>query len=430
MKKIQIVLKWAKDIFNYNRSLTGEGTKKTLEYFKKINPSLKILSFKSGQKCFDWKVPLEWNIKDAYFVHQKSGKKYSDFKKNNLSVVSYSIPVNKIISKKELLKNLHTLKDQPSAIPYITSYYKKNWGFCLPYKEYKNLKDGDYRVFINSNFKKGKMYYGEILLKGISKKEIVFSSNICHPSMANNELSGPLLSSFLCKELSSKKNYFSYRFLFLPETIGSIAYIKKNLKSLNKNVIAGYVLSCVGDNRSFSYIKSRNGKNLADSSLSAVLKNYKNVYEYSFLERGSDERQYCSPGVDLPFAGFCRTKYGKYDEYHTSLDNLNIINLQGFKGSYEILKTLVDSFETSLFPKVTLLCEPHLSKRNLYPSISKKTEYNNKLIKLRTNLIAYCDGKKNIFEIANIINEPLKEVVDELKILIENGLIKNVKRNN
>ena len=201
MQKIQTILSWAKTIFSYNRSLTGKGVRKTLNFFKKMNPELKILSFKSGSKCFDWIVPDEWEIKDAYFEDLKTKKKFANFKKNNLHIINYSSPINKIVKLKDLKKHINTLPKQPNLIPYVTSYYKRDWGFCLPYKDYKKLKNNNYRVFINSKFKKGLMNYGELFLKGKSKKEIFFSTNICHPSMANNELSGPLLANYIYKSI-------------------------------------------------------------------------------------------------------------------------------------------------------------------------------------------------------------------------------------
>ncbi len=426
MQKIQTILDWAKIIFSYNRSITGSGVRKTLNFFKKINPGMKIQSFKSGMKCFDWKVPEEWEINNAFFVDLKSKKKFSDFKKNNLSVLNYSTPVNKTVKLDELKKHIFTLPKQPNLIPYVTSYYKKNWGFCLSYNEFKKLKNREYRVFIDSKFKKGKMNYGELFLKGKSKKEIFFSTNICHPSMANNEISGPLLANYLYKTLRDLryKTNLSYRFLFIPETIGSIAYLSKNYKQLKKKMLAGFVLSCVGDNNNFSHIESRNGNTLADNALEAAFLRLKNSKKFSFLERGSDERQYCYPGIDLPVAGFCRTKYGSYKEYHTSGDNLKIINKKGFEGSFKVLKNIIDAFELGIFPINKIKCEPQLSKRNLYLSTSNKKNYFNKVINRRLNLLAYADGKKNIFEISKILNEPLDKIIDELRLLKKKGLLK------
>ena len=429
MNNFDIIMKWAKDLFPICRSITGEGTKKTLIYLKNLNPELKIKSVPSGKNFFDWKVPYEWNINDAHIIHLKSKKKFANFKKNNLHVVNYSHRVNKIVSLKELKKKIYTDSKNKKNIPYITSYYKKNWGFCLSHNEFSKLPTGNYKVLIDSSLKPGKLHYGELLIKGKSKKEILISANICHPSMANNELSGPLLASYLIQEIKKKfkNNFYSYRFVFLPETIGSIIYIKKNFNMLKKNVIAGFVLSCVGDNRAYSIINSRKEDTLSDISLSSSLFNLKNVKKYSYLFRGSDERQYCSPGVDLPIVGFCRSKYGEYPEYHSSADNLNIISAKGFEGSYNVLFNIFSCFELGLKPKTIIKCEPQLSKRGLYPTISDKNNYSDLQVNLRMNLISYCDGFLNTFEISKIIGAPLKDIIEELKILKKNKIIKMIK---
>ena len=219
------ILNFAKSIWSFNRSLSGEGNRATLKKIKEIVKKLNIKSIKSGSKCFDWKIPKEWHVDHAYLI-DPNGKKICDFKKNNLHLVGYSAAVDKLINLKELKKHLHYLKEQPTAIPYVTSYYKKNWGFCISYNEYKKLNKGNYKVIIKSKLFNGKMDYGELIIRGKSKKEILLSTNICHPSMANNEISGISVLTFLAKYLSSKKNYFTYRIIFIPETIGSIFYIK------------------------------------------------------------------------------------------------------------------------------------------------------------------------------------------------------------
>ena len=402
------MLKWAKELFPFCRSLTGKGLRETIFYLKKINFNLKILSFKSGKKVFDWKIPDEWNIKDSY-IEDELGKKYAQFSKSNLHVVNYSTSINKWISKDELLKHIHTHKDMPDAIPYVTSYYKRDWGFCLSENEKKKLPEGKFKVFINSNLKPGELNLAEAKLKGKSKKEIFFSTNICHPSMANNELSGPTLSSALLRYIKDNyvKSYYSYRFLFVPETIGSIAYLSKNYKEMKKNIIAGFTLSCVGDERNFSHVVSPN-YNLADEALTSALIGLNNVKVYPFLERGSDERQYCSPGIDLPVCGFCRTKYGKYPEYHTSKDNFDVVTQKGLQDSFNVMKNIIDAFEIGLYPKIQTLSEPQLSKRKLYDDID--IEDRNKL-----NLLAYSDGKRNIFNICKKINQSLEQILFNIK---------------
>jgi aminopeptidase-like protein len=421
------MIKWAKDLFPICRSLTGDGAIKTIKYFIKLNKEFKVIKFKSGKKVFDWTIPDEWNIKDAYIQHE-SGKKFAQFKKLNLHVVGYSTPINKVLSKNELLKKVYTLKKQPGHTPYVTSYYKKNWGFCMSENEKKKLPQGKYRVFINSSLKKGNLNIIHSKFKGKSSKEIFFSSYFCHPSMANNELSGPVLMNALMLYL--KKTYpnpkYSYRFVLLPETIGSIAYLSKFKRELKKNVICGLNLTCVGDERKYSIIHSPSEKTLADQALNSALIGYKNVKKYSFLQRGSDERQYCSPGIDLPLACFSRSKY--YPEYHTNKDDFKVVTQKGLSQSFEVVKNIIDSFETGLYPKYKYLCEPNLGKRNMYHTISSKhdedTLYSNYDPFIKKNILAYANGKRSIFEISNILQLPLSRFLEQYKILKLNNLIK------
>ena len=415
------MIKWAKDLFPLCRSLTGKGTQKTLRYFKMINPEFKIFKFKSGLKVFDWRIPDEWNITDAYIKHEK-GKKYCNFKKCNLHVMGYSVPTNLLLGKKDLLKYIFTEKKQPDVIPYVTSYYKPRWGFCMSENEKKILPDGKYKVYIDSSLKKGVMELMEAKIKGKTKKEIFFSSYVCHPSMANNELSGPVLLNALLKYIKKAfpKPKYSYRFVLLPETIGSITYINKNLNSLKKNVICGFNLTCVGDERSYSYVSSRKGNTLADQAIKAALISKKKVIKYSFVDRGSDERQYCSAKVDLPLVAFSRSR--NYPEYHTNKDDFKVVTENGLQESFETMKNIIDVFENFLHPKTNFFCEPNMGKRNLYPTLSKKFNYSES--KTRMDIIAFCDGKTSLFEIANIINKPLKKVLQEAKILKKNKIIR------
>ena len=420
-KSIFPMLKWAKDLFPLCRSITGSGIQKSLRYFKKLNPEFKILKFKTGHKVFDWVIPKEWNIKDAYIEHE-SGKRFSKFKESNLNVVGYSIPVDFVISKKKLLKKIFTIKNQPDSIPYVTSYYDRNWGFCMSDKNKRKLPIGNYRVFIDSELKKGTLDLSHAIIKGKSKKEIFFSSYLCHPSMANNELSGPVvlnkLLQFVKKEF--KKTNYTYRFVLLPETIGSISYLSKYKNFLKKNVICGYNLTCLGDKGNFSFIESRNGKTLADSAIESSLRDYKKYKKYSYLHRASDERQYCSPGIDLPLCSFSRSL--NYKEYHTDKDNLKIVSQKNLEESLEVLKNIIIAIELGLFPKTRIFCEPNMGKRGLYPLISKKNTHT-KDLELRMNIISYSDGKKNIFDIANLLKQPLSKVIKEYKNLKNNKII-------
>ncbi len=428
MKEGKKAYSWAKDIFPFNRSLTGKGVEKTLTYFKNIFSDLQIHNIKSGTKVFDWQVPLEWNVKDAYVSNLK-GQRIIDFKKNNLHLVGYSQPINKVLSYKSLNKHLHSIKSQPNAIPYITSYYKKYWGFCISHKKRKLLKKNNYKVVIDSNFKKGHLKYGEIFLKGKQKKEILISTNICHPSMGNNEISGPVVALAIAKWLQNKRNRkYSYRILFLPETIGALGFLKKNIKKIKKNLIAGYQVVCVGDDNHFSFLQSKKGNTLADCAARYILKKQnKKVKYYSFLRRGSDERQYNSPGIDLPVCSIMKSKYGNYPQYHTSLDDLKFISIKGLNSSIDIYKKVINLIENTKRMKIKTksLGEPMLSKRKLYPFIS--TKRTNEIIKTRMNVLAYADGKLDLIQIAECINEEISKVLSEISILKKKKIIKVIK---
>jgi len=418
-----------KELFLLNRSITGNGIKKTLGIIKKQFPKIKILKIKSGTKVFDWKVPQEWNIFDAY-VQDKNKRKIINFKENNLHVVGYSYKVNRFVNKKILLKHLHSLPKKKNAIPYVTSYYKKYWGFCEQHlkkeKIIKNYKNNDkFKVVINSIFKKdGNLVCGELIIPGLSKQEILISTYICHPSMANNELSGPIVAMRLINYFNKIKRISkTIRFVFVPETIGSIAYLYKNISHLKKRLIGGYNLSCVGDERQYSCMLSKYGNSPADDALIEAYKKLNLKYKkYSFLERGSDERQYNSPGIDLPVASIFRSKYGIYPEYHTSLDNFEtVVTEKGINGSYRLAKTAISILLKKTIPKNKILCEPMMSKRNLYPYISS-----NNMPKITKNImdfLQYSDGRNDLNRIAKKINVKIKQAKKINKILLKEKLV-------
>ena len=300
------------------RSITGDGVRETLRIISDIIP-LAIHEVPTGTAAFDWSVPKEWNIRDAY-IADENGNKVVDFRKNNLHVVGYSIAVDKWITLSELQEHLYSLPEQPDTVPYVTSYYKERWGFCISHDKRRQLLNGKYHVFIDSTLEDGNLTYGEYLIKGETGQEVFLSTYVCHPSMANNELSGPVVTAFIAKWLSSHPRKYTYRIIFIPETIGSITYLSRYLEELKKKVLVGFNVSCIGDDRGYSYVASRYGKSFADKVASNVLSfKYPDFIKYSFLDRGSDERQYCSPGVDLPLVTLSRSKYGTYPEYHTSL---------------------------------------------------------------------------------------------------------------
>ena len=413
-------------LFPIFRSITGEGVRKTLKIIQKELPIVKIKSIKCGTRVFDWKIPPEWNVKKAY-VLDKNNNKIIDFKKNNLHLVHYSIPINRTIEKKKLLNHLHTNKKAPSAVPYVTSYYNKNWGFCCSHNQKGSIKstykpDDVFKIVISSSFKKrGVLNYGEVTIPGKSKQEILISTYICHPSMANNELSGPIVSMALIEHFQKQIPMKTLRFVFVPETIGSIAYIKKNLQHLKSNVIGGYNLSCIGDNRMHSCILSKYKKSVSDLSLLEAYKNLKIKYKiFPFLKRGSDERQYNAPGIDLPITSIFRTKYGSYPEYHTSLDNFDIVSLKGIKGGFLVAKKTIEILLKKIIPQNVFLCEPHMQKRGLYPKLStgSRPEEDN------MNFLTYADGRNDLNTISKYIKKNYFETKKIYKFLKKKKLIK------
>jgi aminopeptidase-like protein len=419
--------KIAKDnLFSICRSITGRGVQKTLKIIKEQFPTLKIRSIKSGTKVFDWRIPLQWDIDDAYILDKKN-KKILDFKKNNLHIVGYSVSLNKAIKFENLLKRIHTIPKLPYAIPYRTSYYKKYWGFCMSNKYKTELtkqykKNDVFKVVIKSKFKKGFLKYGELEIKGKSKQEILISTYICHPSMANNELSGPIVSMSLINYFIKKKLDKTLRFIFIPETIGSIAFINKNLKKLKSNLVGGYNLTCIGDERMHSCMLTKYNNSLSDLSLLEAYKKLKIKYKiYSFLKRGSDERQYNSPGIDLPITSIFRSKYEEYPEYHTSLDDFNLVTLKGTKGGFQVSKTAIELLLKKIIPQNRFLCEPFMGKRNLYPTLSgKKISQPQKDL---MNFMTYSDGSNDLKQISKMINKNYFATSKIYRFLLKKKLI-------
>lgn len=426
------LIKFCKDLYRIPRSITGNGVLKTLNYIKEYIP-IEIKTIRSGTKVFDWVVPPEWNINYAYIIDLSTNEKVIDLANHNLHIVGYSEPIDEIFSYDELKNNLHYIKERPNAIPYLTSYYYRRWGFCLSYNQFKKLNiKSNYRVVIDSLFNEnGNLTYGELYIKGKIDKEIFISSYICHSQMVNNELSGPAVLTSLAKKILNKSNYYSYRFILIPETIGSIAYLSKNLTQLKKNVFAGFNISCVGDNRMWGLVPSRYGNTISDKVAKYVLKkNVSKFKHFTWLDRGSDERQYCSPGVDLPICSITRSKWDEYPEYHTSDDNFKIVKKKYLEDSLEIYLKCIDVLEERklIFPLVTIKCEPQLGKRGLYHTIKTKNtpkEYRN-----LKNFISYCDGTNTILDIAELCKIDLRKANSFHEILVENNIVENLSSDN
>lgn len=426
MQTGQEMYDFAGRLFPIGRSLTGEGVRTSLQMIKEQVPELEIKSVSSGTQVFDWTVPQEWEIREGY-IEDEAGNRIIDYRKNNLHVMGYSVAVDKYVSLEELLQYIKVEEQQPEVIPYVTSYYSRRFAFCMSKKQRDSLKPGTYHMVIDSRHFDGELNYGEILLPGASEKEVLLSTYICHPSMANNEVSGPVLTTWLAKWLKTLDRRLSYRIVIVPETIGSIAYLSRNLAQMKQNTIAGFVLTCVGDDRTYSYLETRKADTLTDRVMRNVLGFAYPAYKtYSFLERGSDERQYNAPGVDLPVCDFCRSKYAEYPEYHTSADDMSLISPEGLEGSYKVMQQVIRALEYNNYYRVTCLCEPQLGKRGLYPTESRKGIYEE--VKKLTNLIAYADGTEDLISISTRIGVPVEELIPNIDKLCEAGLLEIVEK--
>lgn len=414
---------WVRDLFPICRSITGSGVRKTLDYLTTILPDMRIRAVPSGTTAFDWTVPDEWNISKA-FIEDIEGNVLVDFRRNNLHVMGYSTPIDAWMTLDELQPHLHSIPDRLDTIPYVTSYYSRNWGFCLTQRQRDALpREGKLHVVIDSTLQPGQLNYGELILPGQEDREIFFSTYVCHPSMANNELSGPVVCTALARWVRGlTQRRYTYRFIFIPETIGSIVYLSMHHEELKRNVIAGFNLTCVGDDRAYSFLPSREGDTLADRvALQALKTSGVDYKKYSFLTRGSDERQYCWPGINLPIVSIMRSKYGTFPEYHTSDDDLSLVTPNGLAGALALHMECVKIVEADRIYVNKGMCEPNLGRRGLYPLISSlegKT-FSRSLL----DFLIYCDGNRSLLEIAEILEKSLDEILLIAETLRAHGLV-------
>lgn len=417
---------FGRELFPICRSLTGEGVRETLKRLGHLVEGLEVKRVASGEKVFDWTVPDEWRITTARLIGP-DGETVVDFADNNLHVVGYSEPVNVELDLEDLQAHLHSLPDQPDAIPYVTSYYRRRWGFCLTDSQRRALRPGRYRAVIDSALFPGQLDYGEAVIPGQTREEIFLSTYVCHPSMANNELSGPLVAAWLHQWARRRKMRHTLRFVFLPETIGSIAYLARNLAAMRRDVVAGFVLTCLGDDRAYSYLASREENTLADRAARHVLSHIDPGHRrWSFLDRGSDERQYCAPGIDLPFVSIMRSKYATFPEYHTSLDDFSLVTPTGLAGGLHAVTRAVEAVEENRRWRATVLGEPQLGRRGLYPTLS--TKGSGDAIRPMMNFLAYADGKRDLIAIADKIGAPIWDLSGFAATLASHGLIVDVDR--
>lgn len=413
----------AEELWPINRSLSGKGVRESLQILKRQMPTMQVGAWRTGSKAFDWVIPQEWVIEEAYIL-TPSGEKICDFSESNLNVVGYSTSVDEKMTLDQLRPHLFSLPEQPTAVPYVTSYYERRWGFCLSHEQLQNLPEGLYHAVIRSSHIDGELNYGEVVIPGNTDREIFFSTYICHPSMANNELSGPVVATELAKYVQKMNNYYTYRFVFLPETIGSIAYMAKNLYQMKRDIVAGYVLTCLGDERAFSFLPSRKGDRPSDQIALEVLGELGIDFKsFTWLDRGSDERQYCSPGADLPVSSVMRSRYTTYPEYHTNQDTLGqVVTETGLTESLNLYLTIIQKFENLRFPIANQVGEPQLGRRQLYPTTSIKGDYDRP--RLFTNILSLSDGTLELHEISQRLGISEQLVARTVATLGEFGLIR------
>jgi aminopeptidase-like protein len=409
-------------LYPFCRSITGNGVRQTFRIVQEYIP-LKVREVPSGTPVFDWTVPNEWNVWDAC-IKDRQGKRIVDFQASNLHLVGYSCPVHRWIKLSELKEHLHTLPDHPQWIPYRTSYYKEDWGFCLAQETLNAMQDDEYEVLIDSRLEPGHLTYAEYYLPGETSSEFLISCHSCHPSLCNDNLSGIALATMLARHLSSVPRRYSFRFLFLPGTIGSITWLSQNERSIDR-VKHGLVMACLGDSGGLHLKKSRRGDAEIDRAFSHVLKTSGDPYEImEFSPYGYDERQYCSPGFDLPVACIMRTPHGQFPQYHTSADNLDFIKPASLADSFDKCLQVIEVIEKNrrywnLNPK----CEPQLGKRGLYRTTGGgKLEKSDEVSLLW--VLNWSDGNHDLLDIAQRSGLKFRSISQASKSLASAQLLK------
>ena len=426
MKTDCSLLNLIKELYPICRSITGEGVRETLRIIQKRVP-LEIQEVPSGTKVFDWTVPLEWNIADAY-VMNRAGKRVIDFQSHNLHLMSYSVPVRKKMSLEELRPHLFSLPAHPEWIPYRTSYYKENWGFCMRHVDFEELSDEEYDVVIDSTLQAGSLTYGELYLPGEASDEILVSCHVCHPSLCNDNLSGITVAVKLAETMAARSRRYSYRFLFIPGTIGSITWLAQN-EQIVPRIRHGLVITGVGDAGNVTYKKSRQGNAEIDRVTTHVLRHSGEAHSIiDFFPYGYDERQYCSPGFNLPVGCFMRTPHGQYPEYHSSADNFDLIRSESLSRSYADCLQIFELLEGNrVYVSQNPRCEPQLGRRGLYRAVAGQQE--NQLRELALLwVLNMSDGRHALLDIADRANLPFGQIQSAAEALIEAGLLNEYRR--
>ena len=426
MKTDCSLLNLIKELYPICRSITGEGVRETLRIIQKRVP-LEIQEVPSGTKVFDWTVPLEWNVADAY-VMNRAGKRVIDFQSHNLHLMSYSVPVRKKMGLEELRPHLFSLPAHPEWIPYRTSYYKENWGFCMRHVDFEELSDEEYDVVIDSTLQAGSLTYGELYLPGEASDEILVSCHVCHPSLCNDNLSGITVAVKLAETMAARSRRYSYRFLFIPGTIGSITWLAQN-EQIVPRIRHGLVITGVGDAGNVTYKKSRQGNAEIDRATTHVLRHSGEAHSIiDFFPYGYDERQYCSPGFNLPVGCFMRTPHGQYPEYHSSADNFDLIRSESLSRSYADCLQIFELLEGNrVYVSQNPRCEPQLGRRGLYRAVAGQQE--NQLRELALLwVLNMSDGRHALLDIADRANLPFGQIQSAAEALIEAGLLNEYRR--
>lgn len=409
------------ELYPICRSITGDGVRQSLAIIGRHIP-LQIEEVSSGTAVFDWTVPYEWNIRDAY-VKNAAGQKIIDFQQHNLHILNYSVPVHRHVSLSELNEHLYSLPEYPDWIPYRTSYYRENWGFCLSERVRQSLPEGEYEVYIDATLAPGHLTYGEYYLPGESEDEILLSCHCCHPSLANDNLAGMALATYLAKTLQTQPRRYSYRFLFIPGTIGSITWLARNEAHVSR-IKHGLVLACVGDPGHATYKRSRQGNAEIDRAVTHVLAHAGQEYEVvDFSPYGYDERQYCSPGFNLAVGSLTRTPHGRYPQYHTSADNLDLVQPAFLADSYSRYLAVLNVLEKNkTYLNTNPKCEPQLGKRGLYGALGglKDTREREMVMLWVLNL---SDGTHTLLDIAERAGTRFELISEVASVLEEHGLL-------
>ncbi len=406
------------------RSITGNGVRQTLQVIKEVIP-IEVREVPSGTPVLDWAVPDEWNIRDAW-IKGPDGRKIVDFQQSNLHVVSYSIPFRDTLSLEELKKHLFSLPDHPDWVPYRTSYYHETWGFCLPHRRLTSLPKGEYEVCVDSTLAPGSLSYGELLLPGLCADEVLISCHVCHPSLANDNLSSIAVATFLASHLAQRNRRYSYRFIFIPGTIGSITWLALNEHNI-KNIRHGLILAGVGDKGAFHYKKTRNGDAYIDRLMLRVLRQTGRAHQVlDFEPYGYDERQFGSPGFDLPVGCLMRTPFGQYPEYHSSADDLRLVKPESLADTLDLLEQLVGTLESETrYLNLNPRGEPQLGRRGLYDTVGGLSQTNERQMAVLW-LLNFSDGDHSLEDIAERSKLPAEELWEVARVLEKNGLLKRL----